>query len=424
MVKSEDIHGFGKNLKNLSNYYKSFYDSLRRLKDENVSKSLVQKSEEYLKNMNDRLEKLKKVYSGFTSEICVSCENYMNKMNAIEEEDKKEVEGLKNDFEKVKEEMKEKNKELNQTSSILETNELSFIYRGNVKSKVDIKLAMNNSGSYFYREYISGRRTAEGDIFIDHDSENDELIEKYMNDDMSLIDDVKKMTYEERSRFLDDLQFFYLPIKKNLIKEIDCSEDNRIMEAWRDRHIMVNGKNGDEFATLLKSKDLFETLFNNQIHGNIQYSDRANTFLLSMNMKFYEVIVDYLNNDNKINTELIKDYVDKNDAEELFGEMKMVGIELEKKERNEIEGYFRYIKDSSLLDDKQYHYKLREWFGSDRKWKLLYRASKDGYTASSFHSCCNGKGPTLVVIKSTEGWIFGGYTTQSWSSNSGGMHMI
>ena len=335
MVKSEDIHGFGKNLKNLSNYYKSFYDSLRRLKDENVSKALIQKSEEYLKNMNDRLEKLKNVYSGFTSEICVSCENYMNKMNAIEEEDKKEVEGLKNDFEKVKEEMKKKNKELDQTSSILETNELSFLYRDYSKSKVDLKLAMKYSDSYFYREYISDRRTAEGDIFIDHDSENDELIEKYMNDDMSLIDDVKKMTYEERSRFLDDLQFFHLPIKKNLIKEIDCSEDNRIMEAWRDRHIMVNGKNGDEFATLLKSKDLFETLFNNQIHGNIQYSDRANTFLLSMNMKFYDVIVDYLNNDNKINTELIKNYVDKNDAEELFGEMKMVGIELEKKERNQ-----------------------------------------------------------------------------------------
>ena len=216
MVKSEDLSKFGNKLQNLSNYYKSFYDSLRRLKDENVSKSLVQKSEEYLKNMNDRLEKLKKVYSGFTSEICVSCENYMNKMNAIEEEDKKEVEGLKNDFEKVKEEMKKKNKELNQTSSILETNELSFIYRGNVKSKVDIKLAMNNSGSYFYREYISGRRTAEGDIYIDHDSENDELIKKYMNDDMSLIDDVKKMTYEERSKFLDDLEFFHLPIKKNL----------------------------------------------------------------------------------------------------------------------------------------------------------------------------------------------------------------
>ena len=29
--------------------------------------------------------------------------------------------------------------------------------------------------------------------------------------------------------------------------------------------------------------------------------------------------------------------------------------------------------------------------------------------------CCDDKGPTLIVIQSSEGWIFGGYTTQSWS---------
>ena len=136
-----------------------------------------------------------------------------------------------------------------------------------------------------------------------------------------------------------------------------------------------------------------------------------------MNMKFYDVIVDYLNNDNKISIKLIQKYINYCDAEELFVEMKMVGIELNEEERNEIEGYFKYIKDSSLLDDMQYHYKLREWFGSDRKWKLLYRASEHGYTASSFHSFCNDQGPTLIVIKSSEGWIFGGYTTQSWSGD-------
>ena len=95
MVKSEDIHGFGKNLKNLSNYYKSFYDSLRRLKDENVSKALVQKSEEYLKNLDKRAERSKKAYEIFSNQIGVYCENYVNEVNAIEEEDKKEVEGLK-----------------------------------------------------------------------------------------------------------------------------------------------------------------------------------------------------------------------------------------------------------------------------------------------------------------------------------------
>ena len=67
------------------------------------------------------------------------------------------------------------------------------------------------------------------------------------------------------------------------------------------------------------------------------------------------------------------------------------------------------------LVSQQYDDKLREWIGSDNKWKLLYRASEHEYTSKSFHEYCNDKGPTLIVIKSSGGWIFGGYTTQSWS---------
>ena len=75
---------------------------------------------------------------------------------------------------------------------------------------------------------------------------------------------------------------------------------------------------------------------------------------------------------------------------------------------------------SELLSDtwivnQHYDSYLREWLGNDCKWKLIYRSSENGYTAKSFHECCDDKGPTLIVIKSSGGWIFGGYTTQSWS---------
>ena len=74
-----------------------------------------------------------------------------------------------------------------------------------------------------------------------------------------------------------------------------------------------------------------------------------------------------------------------------------------------------YLPDTQLVDI-QYDVKLREWLGNDYKWRLIYRSSEHGYTASSFHEYCdNVNGPTLVIIKSSEGWIFGGYTTQSWS---------
>jgi hypothetical protein len=53
-------------------------------------------------------------------------------------------------------------------------------------------------------------------------------------------------------------------------------------------------------------------------------------------------------------------------------------------------------------------------FTADQNWDLIYRASRDGFEASSFHSKCDDKPNTLVIIKSTNGNVFGGYTEQSW----------
>ena len=73
----------------------------------------------------------------------------------------------------------------------------------------------------------------------------------------------------------------------------------------------------------------------------------------------------------------------------------------------------KYLPDTHLVSE-QYDEKLREWCG-DIKWKLLFRASEHEYATKSFHKLCNQtKQPTLIVIKSSKGWIFGGYTTQSW----------
>ena len=72
---------------------------------------------------------------------------------------------------------------------------------------------------------------------------------------------------------------------------------------------------------------------------------------------------------------------------------------------------------NTQLVNQQYEATLREWIG-DYQWRLIYRASEHGYTASSFHECYNEKGPKLIVIKSDGGWIFVCYITQSWSGYS------
>jgi hypothetical protein len=48
---------------------------------------------------------------------------------------------------------------------------------------------------------------------------------------------------------------------------------------------------------------------------------------------------------------------------------------------------------------------------------LLYRGSRDGFRARDFHAKCDDKGATVTIVKSTEGYIFGGYSDQSWESD-------
>lgn len=60
---------------------------------------------------------------------------------------------------------------------------------------------------------------------------------------------------------------------------------------------------------------------------------------------------------------------------------------------------------------------LFDWLGTKREVLLLYRASRDGWDAKSFHTLCDGHGATLTIIKSAEGYIFGGYLGASFTSN-------
>ena len=48
-----------------------------------------------------------------------------------------------------------------------------------------------------------------------------------------------------------------------------------------------------------------------------------------------------------------------------------------------------------------------------------WHAKTDGWAASTFHSNCDGRGPTVTIIKVND-YIFGGYTDVSWS---GGRHI-
>jgi len=49
------------------------------------------------------------------------------------------------------------------------------------------------------------------------------------------------------------------------------------------------------------------------------------------------------------------------------------------------------------------------------KYQILYRASEDGDIMKNFHNYIDNKGPTLLLIKSTNGKKFGGFNPISWN---------
>ena len=47
-------------------------------------------------------------------------------------------------------------------------------------------------------------------------------------------------------------------------------------------------------------------------------------------------------------------------------------------------------------------------------WNRCYQATVNGWSSYTFHSNCDGKGPSVSIIRVGK-YIFGGYTSLSWS---------
>jgi hypothetical protein len=77
----------------------------------------------------------------------------------------------------------------------------------------------------------------------------------------------------------------------------------------------------------------------------------------------------------------------------------------------------RINREGTLLSP-EHREKLSEFCGNtQRKWELLYKASRDGFDATVFHDRCNNKGSTITIVQSTDNYLFGGYTSVAWTSS-------
>ncbi|KAJ5069007.1 pep-cterm sorting domain-containing protein [Anaeramoeba ignava] len=73
----------------------------------------------------------------------------------------------------------------------------------------------------------------------------------------------------------------------------------------------------------------------------------------------------------------------------------------------------RFHFESEIIQEKEHIEKLKEWINDNKffsKMKKGFSATKDGFSAKNWHEKVDNKGKTLVIIKTKDNYIFGGFT--------------
>lgn len=76
------------------------------------------------------------------------------------------------------------------------------------------------------------------------------------------------------------------------------------------------------------------------------------------------------------------------------------------------------VSESNIINNNLFK-TLNEWIYplKSLKFKLIFSAIKNGDKYSDFHKYCDGKGPTVTIVKGGNDHIFGGYVTVPYSSD-------
>ncbi|KAJ5070083.1 pep-cterm sorting domain-containing protein [Anaeramoeba ignava] len=76
---------------------------------------------------------------------------------------------------------------------------------------------------------------------------------------------------------------------------------------------------------------------------------------------------------------------------------------------------------STIIQEKEHFDKLKEWINDDEFFygmELGFSAKKDGFDCKKWHDICDNKGKTLIIIKTKDNYIFGGFTSIGFTNDN------
>jgi hypothetical protein len=198
-----------------------------------------------------------------------------------------------------------------------------------------------------------------------------------------------------RIQILEEKEQRWVEIEKQMQANIDAADKKIVLD--------IGGKRfATSKSTLLSHKGSF---FESMLAYSDWKPDENGAYFIDRNPKLFPIILDFL----RMGKISLKGYAYDTVLEDLQTEFNFYQIALPEETLPTT-----LFAESKLLSLDQKRI-LTKWLGNNATTSLLYSATRDGFGASSFHSKCDNKGPTVTLV-STPGCLFGGYTSIHWDN--------
>ena len=228
---------------------------------------------------------------------------------------------------------------------------------------------VNERGKEDYKELNNKIALFKNEIIKVTDSKNNNIDNK-----LKIIDIRTNKLLKDNQMFLEKINYFDIKIKNN---------DNKLKVI--DNKIETNQNNNTS---------------NNNINTNINNLNNSNVFSSSKNSQ-------NINNTNED--------TDTNNKKSNVTYIVSSNLNIGNQEKN-IDIDSNIIKKEEQTENYFLFNKMKEANPYNRiiKYTLVYRATRDGDSSKIFHSKCDFIGPNITLIKSKNGYIFGGFTYKGW----------
>ena len=236
-------------------------------------------------------------------------------------------------------------------------------------------------------------------------------LEKYSETFMVSINELKEL-FEKMNEKKENLKIKIQKIFTKIRNELNNREEELLLEIDKKYEKIFCNENIIKECEKFSNKIKISLERGKTIGKDWNENDKLNSLIfdcinIENNIKEINKINENISKFKENKDKIIKFNLEDNEIDKFLETIKIFGdISFENK--------LDKIKiDSKIIlkinDIKIIHERLKQNF-NNFEYNLIYRATRDGPKADDFNKKCNGKNNQLVILKTTKGLIFGGFT--------------